>query len=274
MDVTEAKRALRQVSSAVPSGRWGQELTTAVQRALAELYLLNPYDDVDGLIGSRTRGAWKFLKEATNQADPDTIEGGSAGLLMQASDNPVGFIGQVKVNLQPDFAFRRRQSQANQEQSAQAIITAAKAQQLTKAQIAYILATAEHESDSFNTLEEYSSGNQYEGRNDLGNTQSGDGPRFKGRGYVQLTGRRNYTRYTEITGIELVKLPIILMNWPALSVFVIVDGMMRGAYTGRRLNEFVNSSKEDFFNARQVVNGHDRAQKIADQANDWLRQLD
>jgi len=36
----------------------------------------------------------------------------------------------------------------------------------------------------------------------------------------------------------------------------------------------VNSSKQDFDNARQLVNGHDRAQQIADQAQDWLRQLD
>jgi hypothetical protein len=50
--------------------------------------------------------------------------------------------------------------------------------------------------------------------------------------------------------------------------------MMRGVYTGRGLNEFVNDRKEDFFNARQVVNGHDDAQEIADLANDWLRQLD
>lgn len=202
------------------------------------------------------------------------IEGESAGQLMQAVDNPFAFIGKVTVTLQSDFAFQRRQRQTNRENSAEAIIKAAKAQQLTKAQIAYILASAEHESDSFNTLEEYSAGDQYEGRNDLGNTQSGDGRRFKGRGYVQLTGRRNYTKYTEITGIALANLPIILMNWPALSVFVIVDGMTRGIYTGRRLEEFVNSSKEDFYNARQVVNGHDRAEKIADQAKDWLTELD
>ncbi len=274
MNLMEAKQILSQMNGAVPSAQWSQELTTAVQRALAELYIVNPYDDVDGQIGPRTRRAWKFFKQATNQANPDTIEGGSADRLMQALDNPAGCIGQLQVNLQPDFEFRRSHRQTNREKSAQAIITAAKAQQLTKAQIAYILATAEHESDSFNTLEEYSSGAQYEGRHDLGNTQSGDGTRFKGRGYVQLTGRGNYKRYTDLTGIELVKLPIILMNWPALSVFVILDGMMRGVYTGRRLNEFVNGTKQDFFNARQVVNGHDRAQKIADQANDWLHRLD
>ena len=48
------------------------------------------------------------------------------------------------------------------------------------AQIAYILATAKHESDNFATLTEYASGEAYEGRSDLGNNQPGDGARFKG----------------------------------------------------------------------------------------------
>ena len=64
------------------------------------------------------------------------------------------------------------------------------------------------------------------------------------------------------------------MNWAALSVYVIVDGMMRGAYTGRRLDEFVNAGKQDFRNARKVVNGLDQADKIAQQARDWLSRLD
>jgi hypothetical protein len=241
---------------------------------LAEVYLLSPYDGVDGRLGPHTLGAWKFFKEATNQGNPDTIEESSAGLLVQAVSNPAGLIGPAKINLQQDFEFRRNQAEANRNRSAQAIIAAATAQQLTKPQIAYILATAEHESDSFKTLEEYAGGEKYEGRTeDLGNTQPGDGPRFKGRGFVQLTGRLNYTRYRETTGIKLVELPIIMMNWPALAVFTMVDGMMRGVYTGRRLDEFVNSTKQDFFNARQVVNGHDRAQKIADQASAWLTKL-
>jgi len=273
MNLMEARGILGQVGAASPTGQWGKDVTTAVQRALAELYLLNPYDDVDGQIGSRTRAAWALFKEATSQADPDLIDAGSAGKLLQALDNRVGLIGKPIVELQPDFEFRRNQSQANRDKSAAAIIEAARAKQLSNAQIAYVLATAEHESDSFKTLEEYSSGTQYEGRADLGNTRPGDGARFKGRGYVQLTGRLNYTRYSEISGLQLARLPIIVMNWPALSVFIIVDGMLRGVYTGRRLADFVNRSKQDFFNARQVINGHDRAEKIADQASDWLRQL-
>ena len=136
-----------------------------------------------------------------------------------------------------------------------------------------MLATAEHESDRFATLEEYASGAAYEGRADLGNTHAGDGRRFKGRGYVQLTGRNNYQAYAQRTGIRLLELPYILMNWPALSVYVIVDGMMEGAYTGKRLDQFVNKSQEDFRGARRVVNGQDQAEKIAQRAREWLAQL-
>ena len=42
---------------------------------------------------------------------------------------------------------------------------------------------------------------------DLGNTQPGDGPRFKGRGLIQLTGRANYRDYSEFTGIDYVSDP-------------------------------------------------------------------
>ena len=63
------------------------------------------------------------------------------------------------------------------------------------------------------------------------------------------------------------------MNWPALSAWVIVDGMMRGAYTGRRLDQFVNKDRQDFRNARRVVNGLDQADRIAQQARDWLSRL-
>jgi putative chitinase len=62
----------------------------------------------------------------------------------------------------------------------------------TPREFAHFLAQACHETDHFKTLREYASGNAYEGRVDLGNTQPGDGARFKGRGIFQTTGRANY----------------------------------------------------------------------------------
>jgi putative chitinase len=56
----------------------------------------------------------------------------------------------------------------------------------------HFIAQLAHESDSFNTLEEYASGKAYEGRKDLGNIYAGDGVKFKGRGPIQVTGRANY----------------------------------------------------------------------------------
>lgn len=73
-----------------------------------------------------------------------------------------------------------------------------------RAQIAYILATARHESGNFVYYEEIASGSAYEGRDDLGNTQPGDGIRFKGRGLVQVTGRRNYQLYSQILGQDFI----------------------------------------------------------------------
>lgn len=59
--------------------------------------------------------------------------------------------------------------------------------------IAMWLAQTGHESGSFVYTEEIASGAAYEGRADLGNTQPGDGVRFKGRSWIQITGRHNYT---------------------------------------------------------------------------------
>jgi predicted chitinase len=68
---------------------------------------------------------------------------------------------------------------------------------------AAFLAQLAHESGEFRYMEEIASGAAYEGRLDLGNTQPGDGVRFKGRGPIQLTGRSNYRAAGQALGIDL-----------------------------------------------------------------------
>ncbi|WP_407352918.1 glycoside hydrolase family 19 protein [Luteimonas sp. R10] len=72
---------------------------------------------------------------------------------------------------------------------------------------AMFIAQLAHESGGFHYSEEIASGAAYEGRADLGNTQPGDGVRFKGRGYIQLTGRANYEAAGQALGLDLVNNP-------------------------------------------------------------------
>jgi predicted chitinase len=71
------------------------------------------------------------------------------------------------------------------------------------------LAQVGHESASLRYMEEIASGAAYEGRKDLGNTQPGDGKKFKGRGPIQITGRSNYTAAAGPLKLDLVNKPQI-----------------------------------------------------------------
>jgi putative chitinase len=62
---------------------------------------------------------------------------------------------------------------------------------------AMFLAQLAHESGSLRYVREIASGAAYEGRADLGNTQPGDGRRYRGRGLIQITGRENYARCSD-----------------------------------------------------------------------------
>lgn len=82
----------------------------------------------------------------------------------------------------------------------------------TPAREAAFLAQIAHESGSLRYTREIASGAAYEGRGDLGNTEPGDGIRFKGRGLIQITGRSNYKRVSKALygDLRLLKQPEML----------------------------------------------------------------
>ena len=87
----------------------------------------------------------------------------------------------------------------------------------TRLRIAHFLGQTCHESAGFRTTEEFASGENYEGRADLGNNRPGDGVRYKGRGLLQLTGRANYKVFGDLLGVKLESNPE-LASEPVLSL--------------------------------------------------------
>jgi putative chitinase len=73
----------------------------------------------------------------------------------------------------------------------------------TPARVCAYLAQVGHESGQLRYVEELASGDAYEGRKDLGNTQPGDGRRFKGHGLIQITGRANHQKVADFFGKSL-----------------------------------------------------------------------
>lgn len=127
----------------------------------------------------------------------------------------------------------------------------------SKLEVAAFLATGGIETDYLRTLTEYASGKAYEGRKDLGNVMPGDGPKFKGHGFFQTTGRFNHRRVTQETfaklGIDFEKEPLRLTE-PDIAV--------ESACIFWRDNDLSKwADKGDFFGVSGKVNRGDAKKK-------------
>jgi len=134
--------------------------------------------------------------------------------------------------------------------------------------LAYILATAELETGRFVWMAE------------IGGPSSRYAP-YYGRGYVQLTWKNNYVKYNQRLHAEklLTANQNIVTNPNFLSsnseqardcmAFIIIDGMTTGAFTGKKLGDYINAKTVDYAGARRIVNGTNKAALIAGYARAW-----
>ena len=95
-----------------------------------------------------------------------------------------------------------------------------------------------------------------------GNTVPGDGRRYRGRGYVQITWRSNYRRVGQKIGVDLESSPDLALV-PEHAVRILMRGMAEGWFTGKKLADYINDSRADYVGARRIINGTDKAEEIA-----------
>ncbi len=138
--------------------------------------------------------------------------------------------------------------------------------------LAYMLATAHHETDKrIQPIEEYGKGKgRPYGKNiKMNETRYNDTANlFYGRGFVQLTWYENYQKAGAKLGLNLIKNPEKTLELPVATKIMFL-GMMEGWFTGKKLSQYFNSTTEDVYNARRIINGTDKANLIADYAYDY-----
>ena len=113
--------------------------------------------------------------------------------------------------------------------------------------LAHFMGQCAHESGGFRYMEEIASGAAYEGRKDLGNTEPGDGRRYKGRGPIQLTGRANYRTFGRLLGLDFESHPE-MVAYPSVGLLVAL------AYWDERgLNALAD--RDDLVGITRKING-------------------
>lgn len=152
--------------------------------------------------------------------------------------------------------------------------------------LAYMLATAYHETAAtMQPIREYGSdayltqmydvqGRRPDTARSMGNVNPGDGIKYCGRGYVQLTWHTNYKKMGDALGVDLVNTPDLAMD-PNIAAKIMFLGMTerKNCFTGKVLSDYLSDLTEDFYNARRIINGLDHAHEIAETAQKFYEVL-
>ncbi len=91
------------------------------------------------------------------------------------------------------------------------------------------------------------------------------GRSWLGRGFVQLTHKRNYARMSRLIGVDLLHDPDRAME-PGPALAILFTGMIRGSFTGHKLAHYFNLAREDWRGARRIINGTESAATVAELA--------
>ena len=242
---------LLSISGPTPINELTQKQLKELQTALSLFGY--PVGAIDGLIGPKTRNAWAEFKTDIYAGNPGLIGKESIETLQEKLDD----IGEGEIH---DFS--------NKAGTIEAIKNQCRAQGIgLNTQIAYVLATTQWETNqTFEPVQEAYWVSENWRKKNLRYYP------FHGRGFVQLTWKNNYEKYSRILDVDMVSDPDIAMR-PGVALFVLVHGFKTGAFTGRKITDYIDESKTDFIRARRCINGTDKAHEIADIAKKFLSGL-
>ncbi|WP_273727462.1 glycoside hydrolase family 19 protein [Brucella gallinifaecis] len=144
------------------------------------------------------------------------------------------------------------------------LIEAGRERGLLRNQMAYVLATAYHE--TAHTMKPI---NEMGGEKYLRSKKYWP---YIGRGYVQITWKVNYEKAGKVLGVDFVSKPELLLK-AEYAAPIIIAGMVEGWFTGKKLSDYITLQKSDFKSARRIVNGTDKADLIAGYAREYDKAL-
>ena len=223
---------------------------------------------LDGRVGPMTRTALHAFQADQSLVRSDDVDDVTAARLLDVDAAQRSLALKEAPTMEEVHEMLRRRGRRLPDPSLYPSLLVAMAQYGIGATIdrsAAFLAQLFHESGGLRYMEEIADGSAYEGRADLGNTEPGDGRRYKGRGPIQLTGRANYRRFGELLGRpleehpELVKSPDVGFQVAALY------------WTDRNLNARMDEPSSSEARLRAVTLAINGGLNHIDDRRAWLR---